>query len=252
MSKIPSDRQGPPHPGTTTDATKQPEEPTTGKDPRTRYKKTARPVTLLDRLGMGGKPRKPHLLGEFGGRKVSYALEQPSQRPVVIKRQPKSEKADREVALTGQTHSSRLVKGVEAWERTDRRGTLQSYLVTEHVGVPLDDHLGRTPPSEQQLKQLVGGTMQALQELHALGYAHRDVKWDNLRVHDGQVVLIDFGEAKPIDQAGVDKDVRDALLTFGTKVKSLPQREAIDKLFADILENKLSPAQVLELPWLKG
>jgi serine/threonine protein kinase len=35
--------------------------------------------------------------------------------------------------------------------------------------------------------------LDAIEELHSVGYIHKDVKPDNFRIQDNRVVIIDFG-----------------------------------------------------------
>ncbi len=75
-------------------------------------------------------------------------------------------------------------------------GTEYPFLVMQWVdGTPLYTWAQQQAPSSQKLCQLIAQLARALQALHDVGAAHRDVKGDNVLVRhpDGRAVLIDFG-----------------------------------------------------------
>ena len=45
--------------------------------------------------------------------------------------------------------------------------------------------------------------VEAVEEMHKVGYLHRDIKPDNFRIMNNKVVLIDFGLTAPYDKNGV-------------------------------------------------
>ncbi len=80
------------------------------------------------------------------------------------------------------------------------------YLVMELVeGAPLD--LG-APLGWDDLRQVLGGLLDALAHAHARGVVHRDLKPGNvLRTVDGRVKLTDFGIAHALDRLDTDTPV---------------------------------------------
>ncbi|HSP81192.1 MAG TPA: serine/threonine-protein kinase, partial [Myxococcaceae bacterium] len=70
------------------------------------------------------------------------------------------------------------------------------YVVTELVaGQPLDEWARRVRPTARQVARLVLTLARTLEEVHAAGVVHRDIKPVNIlvREEDGQPVLVDFG-----------------------------------------------------------
>ena len=100
----------------------------------------------------------------------------------------------REVAaLSGATHPAlpRLL--------ADGRCQPVPYLVVEYLDGPaLDEELDGGPLSSQEVAQLAGPLLAALNHLHERGLAHVDVKPPNVILRDGRPVLIDFGSARQL------------------------------------------------------
>jgi eukaryotic-like serine/threonine-protein kinase len=97
-------------------------------------------------------------------------------------------------ALAGATHPAlpRLL--------ADGRSAQVPYLVVEYLDGPaLDEELDNGPLSSQEVAQLAGPLVAALNHLHERGLAHIDVKPPNVILRDGRPVLIDFGSARPLD-----------------------------------------------------
>ncbi|MFL5350128.1 MAG: serine/threonine-protein kinase, partial [Hyalangium sp.] len=75
-------------------------------------------------------------------------------------------------------------------------GTRRPFFAMEWVdGVPLYDWTRQHPPSPARVLRLLAQLAGALQELHAQGGVHRDLKGDNILVRssDGRAMLTDFG-----------------------------------------------------------
>ena len=78
-------------------------------------------------------------------------------------------------------------------------GDLLYLVLARAPGEPLSVRLKHGPLPEAQAVALVGEVLLALTSVHARGQVHRDLKPDNIIVHDlgrPQVTLIDFGIAK--------------------------------------------------------
>ena len=74
-----------------------------------------------------------------------------------------------------------------------------AYLVLEYIeGETLSAALDRQERlSEEGVTRLLGEVLSGLEEMHAAGYVHRDIKPGNLMVRtDGSTVVLDFGAAR--------------------------------------------------------
>jgi serine/threonine protein kinase len=45
--------------------------------------------------------------------------------------------------------------------------------------------------------------VEAVEAIHKCGFVHKDIKPDNFRIHDHQVLMIDFGLTMSIDKDGI-------------------------------------------------
>jgi serine/threonine protein kinase len=102
-----------------------------------------------------------------------------------------------EARLLAQFDHPSLVKVLQFWEEN---GT--AYMVMPlYEGRTLKQWLkARTePPTEEELKLLVGPLLDALEHMHAESVFHRDIAPDNiLLLGDGRPVLLDFGAARQV------------------------------------------------------
>jgi serine/threonine-protein kinase len=77
------------------------------------------------------------------------------------------------------------------------------YIVTEYIdGSSLEDMIGRTRPTAQDLVELTRRLASGLQTAHELGAIHRDIAPDNVLLQEGRLdkpKVIDFGIAKDLD-----------------------------------------------------
>lgn len=77
------------------------------------------------------------------------------------------------------------------------------YLVMEYVpGLSTAHLLAERGPTSEQTALCIGHEIAAaLEHAHTAGIVHRDIKPSNVLLHDGRVVLIDFGVMKVIDES---------------------------------------------------
>ena len=85
------------------------------------------------------------------------------------------------------------------------------YLVMERlIGHTIDREVAmRGPLPEHEAAELIAQACEAIAEAHALGIVHRDIKPQNLFIHQGPlgslVKVLDFGLAKEIEHAALDE-----------------------------------------------
>jgi hypothetical protein len=123
---------------------------------------------------------------------------QEQAEPVALKLalQPKDPRFAREVELLGRTHHPSVPRLLDHGLWHHPLGRVFPYIVMQWVdGVPLYEWAQQHAPSAPEVFRMWGQLAGALQELHAQGGVHRDVKGGNILVRgsDGRAVLTDFG-----------------------------------------------------------
>lgn len=78
------------------------------------------------------------------------------------------------------------------------------YIAMEYVrGENLRERLSRAQLPVAETLRIATDVARALTKAHAAGFVHRDLKPDNVMLNeDGEVKLLDFGIAKPVDKGG--------------------------------------------------
>lgn len=143
---------------------------------------------LVDRLGSGGMGQVWEAI-DADGCHVALKLLHPH-----VARDPESRRRlEREVALLQRVRSPRVARIMDA-ELDD----VEAFLVTELVdGTTLDHQIAENGPlSREELALLARELTEALEEIHAVGVIHRDVKPSNVMMSSRGAVLIDFGIAQ--------------------------------------------------------
>ncbi|MCC7001580.1 MAG: protein kinase [Gemmatimonadaceae bacterium] len=101
------------------------------------------------------------------------------------------------------------------------------YYVMRYVeGESLRDRMDR----EQQMAigdalRIASEVATALHAAHEQGFIHRDIKPDNIMLSEGRALLVDFGIARAIDQAGTEK-LTETGLAVGTPAYMSPEQWA--------------------------
>lgn len=105
----------------------------------------------------------------------------------------------REVAALTQIQHQNVIKLIQSGRCSDG-----AYLALEWMpGVDLGSLISRGPLNLAAFTQLARQTLSALSAMHQADYLHRDVKPENLmQTQSGSWKLIDFGESRPLIEAG--------------------------------------------------
>ena len=112
------------------------------------------------------------------------------------------------------------------------------YLVQEFVvGKTLQEELAAEGKfSEAKIRAVLQGLLPILKFIHSRKVIHRDLKPDNImRRQTGELVLIDFGVAKLLEQSGVGPDSGSIGTTIGTPGYAAPEQ----------IQGRVSPASDL-------
>jgi len=137
----------------------------------------------------------------FGGAKVAVKLLHPER----AKDERSVKRFQQEAELLRKIESSYIVRGSEYGAEGDRHFVVMEYVDGRSLGQSLSD-LGAfaVRAAVQTARQVAAG----LDDLHAAGYAHRDIRTDNVLIdRDGRVKLCDLGfaEALPADAAAAGR-----------------------------------------------
>lgn len=141
-----------------------------------------------------------------GGMGVVYQAVDPENNPVAVK-VLRSEVAGDEIAR------ARLAREVETMRRVHSRNVAEvidadttasrPWVVTEYIpGTTLESTVtDHGPLRGRALTRLVSGLAQAIDDIHAAGVIHRDLKPGNVIISNGEPIVIDFGIAHAVDGA---------------------------------------------------
>jgi tetratricopeptide (TPR) repeat protein len=186
---------------------------------------TADPLAQLS-AALAGRYTVERELGRGGMGTVYLAHDRKHGRRVAIKVLPRDlaaaigpERFRREIAIAARLthpnimplHDSGQVAGVPYY--------VMPYLEGETLG----RRLGRSPPlAVGEALRIAREVADALAYAHGHGIVHRDVKPDNIFLHQGHALLADFGVAKRLGESGVT----DSGLAVGTVAYASPEQAA--------------------------
>jgi len=170
------------------------------------------------------------LLGKGGMGEVWRARDTSLHRDVAIKALPPALSADpqrlarleREAQILAALHHPNIgaIHGIEPWQHT-------RVLVLELVeGQTLAERLISGPLPVAEALPVALQIAESLEAAHDKGIVHRDLKPANIKVTpDGQVKVLDFGLAKPVERAPGDAvTVTDAHAVMGTAAYMSPEQ----------------------------
>ena len=151
-------------------------------------------------------------LGEGGMGEVFLAQDVRLGRQVAIKILPASYQydADRRTRFLGEARAASALRSpyiAAIYDIGEHDGAL--FIVMEYVeGKLLSERVARGPIPYREAVEIAIQVADALDEAHALGIIHRDIKSSNLMVTDrGLVKVLDFGLAKAIARAEGETDM---------------------------------------------
>jgi serine/threonine protein kinase len=120
-------------------------------------------------------------------------------------KKPWDPRFEREAEVLRRMRHTSVPGFVEAGEWLASDQNSYPYVAMELIrGFTLYDWIGQQPRTNQQVLEVLAQVARGLEEVHAKGAIHRDVKGDNIRVtEEGRAVLLDFGscwlpEARPL------------------------------------------------------
>jgi serine/threonine protein kinase len=161
-------------------------------------------VTLLDPHALtAGSTVGPWLLlqridsGSYGVVFLARRAGHPDSPPVALKLAKRAGDArfEREGKVLQLVHHPNLPRYEDSGLWTSPDGHRYPYVVMECIeGFTLYDWFRKQPRSSREVLRVLAQVARGLEEVHAKGAVHRDVKGDNIRVTpQGRAVLLDFG-----------------------------------------------------------
>lgn len=141
-----------------------------------------------------------HGQGTYGAvyRAVSVGQEEPVPVALKLALHQGDPRFTREVTLLSRLDHPSIPRVLDHQHWRQPNGAVYPYFVMEWVdGLPLYAWAGQHHPTSRQVLRLLGQLAGALQDVHAAGAVHRDVKGDNvlMRHGDSRAMLMDFGSA---------------------------------------------------------
>ncbi len=180
----------------------------------------------MDVIGELTKYRILEKIGRGGMGEVYRAEDLSLLRTVAIKVMPKfissvsgaEARFLREARAASAINHPNIVTIFEIGE-TDRH----AYIVMEYVpGCSLRDQITTDSLSADSILSIATQICEALEEAHARGVIHRDIKPENILISDrGQVKVVDFGLAKPLEKESLGETFLQSLTESGAVMGTL-------------------------------
>ncbi|PSK97486.1 serine/threonine protein kinase [Murinocardiopsis flavida] len=141
-----------------------------------------------------------------GGMGVVYQAVDPQNNPVAVKVLRPEVAGDeiararlaREVETMRRVHSRNVAEVIDADTAAPRPWVVTEYIPGPTLESTVTDH---GPLRGRALTRLVSGLAQAIDDIHAAGVIHRDLKPGNVIISNGNPIVIDFGIAHAVDGA---------------------------------------------------
>ncbi|MDX2121383.1 MAG: serine/threonine-protein kinase [Gemmatimonadota bacterium] len=186
----------------------------------------ARDLLPMIRQALGPKYQVEREVGRGGAARV-FLAHTPTGEPVALKvlhpQLAASVTADRflrEIALISRLSHPRVARLLDYGEGD----WLLWYVMEYHAGPTLRQHLERARKlSLSDVVHIAHDLCAALDAAHALGIVHRDVKPENVVLAPEGAVLVDFGIAKAVADAGSDRLTRSGF-AVGTSTYMSPEQ----------------------------
>jgi serine/threonine-protein kinase len=167
-------------------------------------------------------------LGGGGMSRVFVATEIALGRRVVVKILPPEriggvdvERFRREIQLAAQLVHPHIVPLLSAGELDGMPFYTMPFVEGESLRVLLEREKTLSPSESVRLAQEIAN---ALDYAHRRGIVHRDVKPENVLLHDGHALVTDFGIARAITQASATSTLTQAGVVLGTPAYMSPEQ----------------------------
>jgi len=186
---------------------------------------TADPLAQLS-AALAGRYTVERELGRGGMGTVYLAQDRKHGRRVAIKVLPRDlaaaigpERFRREIAIAARLNHPNIMP----LHDSGQVGGVPYYVMPYLEGETLGRRLGRTPAlTVGEAVDIARDVAEALAYAHGHGIVHRDVKPDNIFLHQGHALLADFGVAKQVGE----RSVTDSGLAVGTVAYASPEQAA--------------------------
>jgi len=186
---------------------------------------------LQDRLarGLAGRYTLDHELGEGGMAVVFLAHDLRHDRQVALKvLRPEiaadigGDRFDREIRMAARLTHPHILPVFDSGEADG----LYFYVMPTMAGKSLRDRMRGGPMPLDEALRITRQVASALDYAHRQGVVHRDVKPENILMHEGAALVADFGIGKALSSAGAS--ITQTGLALGTPAYMSPEQASAD------------------------